>query len=376
MDPFVLMMVVILVALVFEYINGFHDAANAIATVVSTRVLTPRQAIMLAACTNLVGAFWGTAVAKTIYSGYINVSAEFQVAQLAIACGLMGGIVWNLLTWWFGIPSSSSHALVGGLCGGVLGQSHLEWGRLIWSDTVGGKTVGLWPKLIKPMLISPFIGFTLGVVFMVLLTMLIVRFAMRPSKVQKSFGKLQLLSAGMMGFSHGSNDAQKTVGIITFALIVGALSGAFNPAHAPDWSTYLLTNEELAQIKAKGVLDHAPYWVIVVCAVTMALGTAAGGWKIIRTMGHKMVKLQPVHGFAAETAAAITIHGASEMGIPLSTTHVISTSILGVGATKRFDAVKWGLVGRIVWAWVLTIPITLTLGYLFYRGAVMVGWAK
>ncbi len=376
MDPFVLMLVVIVVAVVFEYINGFHDAANAIATVVSTRVLTPRQAIMLAACTNLIGAFWGTAVAKTIYSGYINVSAEFQVAQMAIACGLMGGIVWNLLTWWFGIPSSSSHALVGGLCGGVLGQSHLEWGRLIWSDTVGGKTVGLWPKLIKPMVISPFIGFTLGVIFMALLTIVIVRFAMRPSKVQKSFGKLQLLSAGMMGFSHGSNDAQKTVGIITFALIVGATSGAFDPAHAPSWASGLLTQAEFAQIKAKGVVDHAPSWVIVLCAITMALGTAAGGWKIIRTMGHKMVKLQPVHGFAAETAAAITIHGASEMGIPLSTTHVISTSILGVGATKRFDAVKWGLVSRIVWAWVLTIPITLTLGYLFYRGAVLVGWAK
>jgi inorganic phosphate transporter, PiT family len=376
MDPFLLMLLVIVVAVVFEYINGFHDAANAIATVVSTRVLTPRQAIMLAACTNLIGAFWGTAVAKTIYSGYINVSADFQVAQLAIACGLMGGIVWNLLTWWFGIPSSSSHALVGGLCGGVLGQSHLEWGRLIWSDTVGGKTVGLWPKLIKPMLISPFIGFTLGVIFMALLTIVIVRFAMRPSKVQKSFGKLQLLSAGMMGFSHGSNDAQKTVGIITFALIVGATSGALDPAHAPGWAAGLLTKEEFAQIKAKGVVDHAPYWVIVLCAITMALGTAAGGWKIIRTMGHKMVKLQPVHGFAAETAAAITIHGASEMGIPLSTTHVISTSILGVGATKRFDAVKWGLVGRIVWAWVLTIPVTLTLGYLFYRGAVLVGWAK
>jgi PiT family inorganic phosphate transporter len=288
----------------------------------------------------------------------------------------MGGIVWNLLTWWFGIPSSSSHALVGGLCGGVLGQSHLEWGRLIWSDTVGGKTVGLWPKLIKPMLISPFIGFTLGVIFMALLTMLIVRFAMRPSKVQKWFGKLQLVSAGMMGFSHGSNDSQKTVGIITFALIVGVGAGAFDPAHAPSWSTILLTKEEIDQINAKRILDHAPYWVIVLCAITMAAGTAAGGWRIIRTMGHKMVKLQPVHGFAAETAAAITIHGASEMGIPLSTTHVISTSILGVGATKRFDAVKWGLVGRIVWAWVLTIPITLTLGYLFYRGVVLIGWAK
>jgi PiT family inorganic phosphate transporter len=372
MDPFLLMVLVIVVAVVFEYINGFHDAANAIATVVSTRVLTPRQAITLAAVTNLIGAFWGTAVAKTIYSGYINVSAEFQVAQMAIACGLMGGIVWNLLTWWFGIPSSSSHALVGGLCGGVLGQSHLEWGRLIWSSTdSAGKTVGLWPKLIKPMLISPFIGFTLGVIFMALLTIVIVRFAMRPSKVQKTFGKLQLVSAGMMGFSHGSNDAQKTVGIITFALIVGATSGAFDPAHAPAWAAGLKP-----ELNAKGVVDHAPYWVIVLCAITMAAGTAAGGWRIIRTMGHKMVKLQPVHGFAAETAAAITIHGASEMGIPLSTTHVISTSILGVGATKRFDAVKWGLVGRIVWAWVLTIPITLTLGYLFYRAAVLVGWAK
>jgi len=369
MDPFVLMLAVIVVALVFEYINGFHDAANAIATVVSTRVLTPRQAILLAALTNLVGAFWGTAVAKTIYSGYIDVSGGFQVQQLAIACGLLGGIVWNLITWWFGIPSSSSHALVGGLCGGVLGQTHLDWGRLIWSASEGGKTAGLWPKLIKPMFISPFIGFALGVVFMAVLTAVIVRLMARPSVVQRRFGRLQLVSAGMMGFSHGSNDAQKTVGIITFALIVGTTSGAFN-GH-PEWASFMKP-----ELNAKGLVDHAPYWVIVLCAITMALGTAAGGWKIIRTMGHKMVKLQPVHGFAAETAAAITIHGASEMGIPLSTTHVISTSILGVGATKRFDAVKWGLVGRIVWAWVITIPITLTLGYLFYRGAALAGWTN
>jgi PiT family inorganic phosphate transporter len=377
MDPFLLMVLVIVVAVVFEYINGFHDAANAIATVVSTRVLTPRQAIMLAAFTNLIGAFWGTAVAKTIYSGYIDMAGghiAIEGMQLAIACGLLGGIVWNLLTWWFGIPSSSSHALIGGLCGGVLGLTHLNWNSLIWSGTdAAGKTVGLWPKLIKPMIISPFIGFTLGVIFMALLTMLIVRLAMRPSKVQKWFGKLQLLSAGMMGFSHGSNDSQKTVGIITFSLIVGAGSGAFDAAHPPAWMSFLKLNPEL---NAKGVVDHAPYGVIVLCAITMALGTAAGGWRIIRTMGHKMVKLQPVHGFAAETAAAVTIHGASEMGIPLSTTHVISTSILGVGATKRFDAVKWGLVGRIVWAWVLTIPVTLTLGYLFYRGVVLLGWAK
>jgi PiT family inorganic phosphate transporter len=369
------MVLVIVVAVVFEYINGFHDAANAIATVVSTRVLTPRQAIMLAAVTNLFGAFWGTAVAKTIYSGYIDMAGghiAIEGMQLAIACGLMGGIVWNLITWWFGIPSSSSHALIGGLCGGVLGLTHLNWNSLIWSATdSAGKTVGLWPKLIKPMVISPFVGFTLGVIFMMLLTMLIVRLSVRPSIVSKVFGKLQLVSAGLMGFSHGSNDSQKTVGIITFALIVGVGAGAFDPAHAPSWAQWFKPT-----LNAKNGVDQVPFWIIVLCAVTMAAGTAAGGWRIIRTMGHKMVKLQPVHGFAAETAAAITITGASELGIPLSTTHVISTSILGVGASKRFDAVRWGLVGRIVWAWVLTIPITLTLGYLFFRGCVLVGWAK
>ena len=375
MDPFLLMVMVIVVAVVFEYINGFHDAANAIATVVSTRVLTPRQAIMLAAVTNLFGAFWGTAVAKTIYSGYIDMAGghiAIEGMQLAIACGLMGGIVWNLITWWFGIPSSSSHALIGGLCGGVLGLTHLNWNSLIWSATdSAGKTIGLWPKLIKPMVISPFVGFTLGVIFMMLLTMLIVRLSVRPSIVSKVFGKLQLVSAGLMGFSHGSNDSQKTVGIITFALIVGVGAGAFDPAHAPSWAQWFKPT-----LNAKNGVDQVPLWIIALCAVTMAAGTAAGGWRIIRTMGHKMVKLQPVHGFAAETAAAITITGASELGIPLSTTHVISTSILGVGASKRFDAVRWGLVGRIVWAWVLTIPITLTLGYLFFRGCVLVGWAK
>ena len=375
MDPFLLMVMVIVVAVVFEYINGFHDAANAIATVVSTRVLTPRQAIMLAAVTNLFGAFWGTAVAKTIYSGYIDMAGghiAIEGMQLAIACGLMGGIVWNLITWWFGIPSSSSHALIGGLCGVVLGLTHLNWNSLIWSATdSAGKTVGLWPKLIKPMVISPFVGFTLGVIFMMLLTMLIVRLSVRPSIVSKVFGKLQLVSAGLMGFSHGSNDSQKTVGIITFALIVGVGAGAFDPAHAPSWAQWFKPT-----LNAKNGVDQVPLWIIALCAVTMAAGTAAGGWRIIRTMGHKMVKLQPVHGFAAETAAAITITGASELGIPLSTTHVISTSILGVGASKRFDAVRWGLVGRIVWAWVLTIPITLTLGYLFFRGCVLVGWAK
>ena len=370
MDPFVLMLVVILVAVVFEYINGFHDAANAIATVVSTRVLTPRQAIMRAACTNLIGAFWGTAVAATIAKGFVHDPAG--VTQMAIACGLMGGIVWNLITWWFGIPSSSSHALIGGLCGGVLGQTHLLWGRLIWHEIPmladgtldHAHATGLWPKLIKPMVLSPLIGFSLGVIFMGLLTAIIVRFGMRPSKVQRSFGKLQLISAGMMGFSHGMNDSQKTVGIIMLALTAGAANHAFE--HAPSWLQFMQPAKD----------GHIPFWIIALCAATMAAGTAAGGWRIIRTLGHKMVKLQPVHGFAAETAAALTIGGASLIGMPVSTTHVISTSILGVGATKRLDAVKWGLVGRIVWAWVLTLPITISLGYLFFRACALVGWAK
>ena len=267
MDPFLLMVLVIVVAVVFEYINGFHDAANAIATVVSTRVLTPRQAIMLAAVTNLVGAFWGTAVAKTIYSGYIDMAGghiAIEGMQLAIACGLMGGIVWNLITWWFGIPSSSSHALIGGLCGGVLGLTHLNWHSLIWSGTdAAGKAIGLWPKLIKPMVISPFIGFTLGVIFMALLTMLIVRLSIRPSIVSKVFGKLQLISAGMMGFSHGSNDAQKTVGIITFALIVGVGAGAFDRLQGLVFVLDFFDVREFAQFADEagrdfgGLLEHA-----------------------------------------------------------------------------------------------------------------------
>ena len=372
MDPFLLMVLVIVVAVVFEYINGFHDAANAIATVVSTRVLTPRQAIMLAAVTNLFGAFWGTAVAKTIYSGYIDMAGghiAIEGMQLAIACGLMGGIVWNLITWWFGIPSSSSHALIGGLCGGVLGLTHLNWNSLIWSATdSAGKTVGLWPKLIKPMIISPFVGFTLGVIFMMLLTMLIVRLSVRPSIVSKVFGKLQLVSAGLMGFSHGSNDSQKTVGIITFALIVGVGAGAFDPAHAPAWAQWFKPT-----LNAKNGVDQVPFWIIVLCAVTMAAGTAAGGWRIIRTMGHKMVKLQPVHGFAAETTAATILATTGYLGMPVSTTHTITTSIMGVGAAKRWNAIQWSLVERILWAWVMTIPATALLSWLIFKICQMFG---
>ncbi len=342
-------LIVLLTALVFEYINGFHDAANAIATVVSTKVLTPRQAIVLAACFNLVGALAGTAVAGTIGKGLVDTN---YVTMSTIMAGLVGAIVWNLVTWWLGLPSSSSHALIGGLCGAALASADNNWNVLNWS-------AGLWPKVVLPMITSPVLGFIGGVVLMFLLTMGIHR--LRPRTVNRVFGKLQLLSASFMGYSHGSNDAQKTMGIIALALYTGTQSGAFK--NLPDWLTFLRTPEF--------VIDK---WVVVACAVTMAAGTAAGGWRIIRTLGHKMVKMQPVHGFAAETTAALIIHGATSYGIPVSTTHAITTSIMGVGAVKRFGAVKWGLVERIVWAWVFTLPVTGLIGYLAERLCISLGY--
>ncbi|MDB6168667.1 MAG: phosphate transporter [Verrucomicrobia bacterium] len=342
-----LFLFVLLAALVFEYINGFHDTANAIATVVSTKVLTPRWAIAWAAFFNLLGALMGTAVATTIGKGLVD--TQF-VTMTTVMGALLSAIIWGLFTWWLGLPSSSSHSLVGGLCGAALGTSNGDWHVLHWAikDSHGAAT-GLWPKVVLPMIASPLLGFFGGAFLMGLLTVILHR--LTPRLVNLIFGKAQLLSAGFMGFSHGSNDAQKTMGIIALALFTGTTQGAF--AHLPEWAAFLRTPE-----------FTVPYWVIITCALTMAAGTAAGGWRIIRTMGHKMVKLQPVHGFAAETTAALIIHGASTLGVPVSTTHVIATSIMGVGATKRFSAVKWGLVGRIVWAWVLTLPVTGLFGYL------------
>lgn len=332
-------LIVLITALVFEYINGFHDAANAIATVVSTKVLTPRQAIALAAFFNLVGALAGTAVASTIGKGMVDVNF---VTMSTILAGLVGAIIWNLITWWLGLPSSSSHALIGGLCGAALASADNDWNVMNWS-------AGLWPKVVLPMVTSPIIGFLGGALLMYLLMLCIRRFA--PRVVNSVFGKLQLVSAGFMAHSHGLNDAQKTMGIIALALFTGTNNGAFDSL--PAWAGFLRTPDfKIAQ------------WVVVTCALTMAAGTAAGGWRIIRTMGHKMVKLQPVHGFAAETTAALIIHVASSMGIPLSTTHAISTSIMGVGAVKRFGAVKWGVVERIVWAWVFTLPACGLFAYL------------
>jgi PiT family inorganic phosphate transporter len=344
---------VLLFALVFEYINGFHDTANAIATVVSTKVLTPRQAVMMAAAANLIGAFLGEAVAKTIGQGQVD---THFVTMTTIMAGLIGAIIWGLLTWWFGLPSSSSHALIGGLCGAALATSGGNWGVLIWSHMSAKGADGLWPKVIKPMVTSPICGFVIGFALMAIITACVINW--RPRLVNGVFGKLQILSAAWMGLSHGTNDAQKTMGIIALALFTGTTSKAFE--HLPPWLSFLHTPE----------FTIAP-WVKILCALTMAGGTAVGGWRIIRTMGHKMVRLQPVHGFAAETTAGAIIFTASHFGIPLSTTHVISTSIMGVGAMKRFSAVRWGLVHRIVWAWVLTIPATALLGYFFAR---LIAW--
>jgi PiT family inorganic phosphate transporter len=351
-------LVVLLVALAFEYINGFHDTANAIATVVSTKVLSPRQAILLATIANLIGAFMGEAVAKTIGQGQVDTGV---VTMTTILAALLGAIIWNLLTWWLGLPSSSSHALIGGLCGAALATAGGNWHVLIWSRITAKGADGLWPKVIKPMITSPLFGFVLGFLLMAIITACVLNW--RPRVVNGVFGKLQIVSAAWMGLSHGTNDAQKTMGIITLALFTGTTAGAFSDL--PPWLQFLHTPE-----------FKISFWVKFVCAITMAAGTAAGGWRIIKTMGHKMVRLQPVHGFAAETTAGAIIFTASHFGIPLSTTHVISTSIMGVGAMKRFSAVKWGLVHRIVWAWVLTIPITGLLGYLIERGLVLCGVAR
>ena len=340
-----ILLFVLLAALVFEYINGFHDTANAIATVVSTKVLSPRQAVIWAAFWNLVGAFFGSAVAKTISSGLVDAQA---VTLVTVLSALVGAIIWNILTWWLGLPSSSSHALIGGLCGAAIATANGNWHVLIWAKTEGTKQAGLWPKVVAPMISSPIAGFIGGAILMFFL--LAVLRKVRPRIVALVFGKAQLLSAGFMGFSHGSNDAQKTMGIITLTLFTATQAGTLDGL--PHWMSFLqVRNSEI------------PYWVMAMCAITMAAGTAAGGWRIIKTMGHKMVKMQPVHGFAAETTGAIIIHIASSAGIPVSTTHVISTSIMGVGASKRLSAVKWGVVGKIVWAWVLTLPVTALLGY-------------
>lgn len=350
----IILFAVIIVALAFEYVNGFHDTANSIATVVSTKVLTPRQAILLAATTNLVGALWGTAVAKTIASGLVDTKV---VTSELLICALVGAIVWNLITWWFGLPSSSSHALVGGLCGAVLAGTHNNWDVIIWSQPSSehwwiGKGV-LW-KVVVPMIVSPLGGLIIGFTVMALLYFFLRN--KRPQAVNSVFGKLQLLSSASMGFMHGTNDAQKTMGIIALALVTATAAGTLDGT--PEWMNFL----KIAQPEKGKPLEIA-VWIKVVCALTMAMGTAAGGWRIIKTLGHKLVKLHPIHGFAAETSSAIVIATATHFGVPVSTTHNISAAIMGVGAAKRFNAIKWHVVESMAWAWILTIPMSALIAY-------------
>jgi inorganic phosphate transporter, PiT family len=354
-----LLFVVLFVVLAFEYINGFHDTANAIATVVSTKVLTPRQALLLAAGMNLVGAFFGQAVAKTIHSGIVD-DKVVAVTTLTVFCAMLGGIIWNLVTWWFGLPSSSTHALVGGLIGASLGASKGNWHVLIWSrvkiDKVTGKESmeGIFHKVVIPMITSPLLGLTIGFIFMGLLFWLIRHW--RPHTVNTIFGKLQIVSAGYMGFGHGMADAQKTMGVIMLTLFAATQAGDLNGL--PEWLGFLKIADKTANI---------PTWIIMTCAIVMAAGTYAGGWRIIKTLGHKMVKMKPVHGFAAETTAATILAVTGAMGMPVSTTHTITTSIMGVGAAKRWNAIQWSLVERIIWAWILTIPVTAALSYGIYK---------
>lgn len=311
---------VIILALVFDAINGFHDSANSIATSVSTRVLSPMQAVLMAAVLNFIGAMFSHKVAKTISGGVVNGS----LPEYVIISAILAAIIWDLITWYFGIPSSSSHALIGALVGAAIAYTS-STDSIIWK--------GIWDKVVLPLITSPILGFGLGFIIMKILFGLLRPFSQR--FVNRWFSKLQILSAALMSYSHGGNDAQKSMGIITLALVSAGLL-------------------------PKG--SDVPWEVMIACAFAMALGTSLGGWKIIKTIGVNMIKLQPIGGFAAETAAAIVIETASSIGAPVSTTHVISSSIMGVGSAKRLTAVRWALARNIVWAWILTIPVTALLG--------------
>lgn len=360
----------ILVALVFEFINGFHDTANSIATVVATKVLNPTQAVALAAGMNLIGALAGEAVAKTISTGLVDASVVTMTSEI-LMCGLLGGIVWNLITWWYGMPSSSSHAMIGGLCGSALGAADGNWGVLIWSQPADPwwKGGGIFYKIVVPMVSSPLAGFLLGFLIMGTLYALIsflshrrglLRTIAKPRWVNAFFGKAQLLSASYMGFAHGLNDAQKTMGLIALALVGAQTVGSLE--QLPPWLEFLRppTGEHAGGIAT---------WIKVTCALVMAAGTAVGGWRIIKTLGHKMVKLHPIHGFAAETASATILSTAAHFGMPVSTTHSISTAIMGVGFAKSARSLHWVVIERILWAWILTLPITAAMGYVLVRFA-------
>jgi PiT family inorganic phosphate transporter len=336
-EVFVVLVLVLISALIFDYINGFHDAANAIATVVSTGVLPIRTAVLFAGGLNFVGAVTGTAVAKTIASGFAD-SAD--VNQAVILATLIGASAWNLITWWYGIPSSSSHALIGGLAGAVVahaGLSHFNWANLV-------------KKVLVPLVLAPVTGFVLAFVMMTGTLWVIKAARVRPTFVTRGSRFLQLCSASAMALAHGSNDAQKSMGIMTLA--IASFVGLRGAGSLPDWVTGKTPLFGLVQ-PAEGAV---PEWVMLACALAIGLGTMAGGKRIIKTMGTKIIKITPLQGFAAESSGAATILVASASGIPLSTTHCINACIMGVGASRRLSAVRWGVAGNIVTAWVLTIP--------------------
>lgn len=338
-SAYALLVLVVLLALAFDYINGFHDTANAVATVVSTNVLPGRTAVLMAAALNFVGAFSGVGVAKTIGEGIANPA---DITQTVVCSALLGAIFWNLLTWYYGIPSSSSHALIGGIVGSA--WCHETLNGVPAADAMYGFLTSRGVRLaMEALILSPVFGMMGGFLFMVVLLWIVRR--RKPESVNRAFRSLQLVSAGFMAFAHGSNDAQKSMGIIAMAL-----------------ATYA-TGQKISD---GNVNVTVPTWVIVSCATAMALGTASGGWRIMKTMGHKIIRLRPINGFAAETAAATVILTASAMKAPVSTTHVIAASIMGVGASKRVSAVRWGVAKNILLAWVLTIPIAALVAAMTY----------
>ncbi|QJC53552.1 inorganic phosphate transporter [Paenibacillus albicereus] len=321
---FIIMAVVVFLALAFDFINGFHDTANAIATSVSTRALKPRVAILLAAVMNFIGALSFTGVAKMIGGGIADPTTLQHGEEIVIAA-LLGAIIWNLITWWFGIPSSSSHALIGGLSGAVIASAGL--------GAINGSG---FSDIIKALIFSPIIAFVVGYLLMSLLKLIFAKSS--PHQINKGFRTGQIMTAAFQAFTHGTNDAQKAMGIITFALVSAGLQDNMD----------------------------VPLWVKLSAATAMALGTSVGGWKIIKTMGTKIFKIEPINGFAADLGAASVILTATMLHFPVSTTHTITSSLLGVGSAKRFSGVKWGMAGRIIISWVITIPISMGLAALIY----------
>lgn len=323
MEPTWLIFVVVILGLLFDFTNGWNDSANAIATVVSTRVLSPSRAVLLAASLNIAGAFFSTAVAKTIGKGIV--SPEL-VTQSVVCAALVGGICWNTITTFMGLPISASHALIGGVMGA--GIAH---------GGVGVLNLKSLKLIFEAMLISPLLGFILG--FLVMVPIIRIFFKVPRGTSNTLFKRLQIVSAGIMAFSHGTSDAQKVMGVITLALFSGGYLNSFT----------------------------VPIWVVLLCAGAMGLGTAVGGWNVIKTLGARMIKIEPVHGFAAESISSIILLFTAHLGIPVSTTHTITGSILGVGATRRLSAVRWGVSKKILYAWIFTLPGTALVSYLTYK---------